>query len=105
MRYIKKQRLFLLHKVCKERKTLKSYKVTDVRKELTSSKKRQNKITCGHPYKEADIFTNRNNYSLRLTIIVYLAVFPFLKIIVILQYQCSTYYYFPLLYPYLLNFI
>jgi len=47
-----------------------------------------------------------NLYSLRLTIIVSLTFFLFLKIIVTLQYQCSIYYYFfPLLYPSLLNFI
>ena len=44
-------------------------------------------------------------YSLHLTIIVSLPFYLFLKIIVTLEYQCNIYYFVPLLYPYLLNFI
>jgi len=44
-------------------------------------------------------------YFLRITIIVFLTFFLFLKIIVTLQYKCNIYLFFSLLYPYLLNFI
>ena len=45
-------------------------------------------------------------YSVRLTIIVSLSIFLFLKMIVTLEYQCNIYFiFFPLLYLYLLNFI
>jgi len=53
--------------------------------------------TLSNPYDLLTTFDNVMNivnYSLRLTIIISLAFFLFLKIIITLEYQCSIYYFF-----------